>query len=443
MVRGAPVKAANALRIEVFRNDVPAAESRREMSRARMRVMGEYGGFDGESMRLLDVSDTDVARVGVDVTNEYMNRAPASDASLTITSTAVQEETGLIFLSSTYDELRECRAKAIETIDQLDRYKCSCMERFGSRVWPSLNVCREAVRGSVLYVGILGTQYGSVKPESGKSYTELEYDEAGGAGIPRLMFLTAKAPSDAESNGGAHAADTRQEAFIRRVRQDLQCTRFDGPSDLATKIAVAVSNWEKGSGRVGRDRAAPKAAETAREGLLEQIEDGAVAFPRVMEAITTIGTAMRDLHSRMNDVAATAGSYDVASNPMEALRKLRELVETIAAKVDAVTGAITDRLPAVKKDLRAVGDVIQRLAGTAPPGSEFAKTLIALEGVVSAGLESMEEYRATAVSAKALSSILDVAVTRYAAALDDYMTVLAVFRVACLKATRRERARTL
>ena len=248
MVRGAPVKATDALRIEVFRNEVPAAESRRRMTRARLQVMGKYGGLSNEFLRSLDVSDTDIAHVGVDVTNEYINKAPASDVSLAKASTATQKQMALIFLSSTYDELRECRTKAIETIDQLDRYKCACMERFGSRVWPSLNVCREAVRGCVLYVGILGTQYGSVEAESGKSYTELEYDEAGRAGIPRLLFLAAKAPGGTESASEAHEVDSRQQGFIGRVRQDLQCTRFDGPDDLATKIAVGVSNWEKETG---------------------------------------------------------------------------------------------------------------------------------------------------------------------------------------------------
>jgi len=64
------------------------------------------------------------------------------------------------------------------------------MAHFTADPRPPSGVCRDAVRSADVFVGIVGFRYGSLVPDNPElSYTELEFEEAGKEGLPRLMFL--------------------------------------------------------------------------------------------------------------------------------------------------------------------------------------------------------------------------------------------------------------
>ena len=82
-----------------------------------------------------------------------------------------------IYGSATYEDLKAYRDEVERSIIYMNQ-TIKGMEFFGSTPERPLDKCLQTVRECKLYIGIIGMRYGSVEEDSGKSFTELEYDEA-------------------------------------------------------------------------------------------------------------------------------------------------------------------------------------------------------------------------------------------------------------------------
>jgi hypothetical protein len=115
------------------------------------------------------------------------------------------------------------------------------MADFPAADQPAAQVCADRVRGCEVYVGILGTRYGSpVRDKPQVSYTELEFEAATEVGLPRLVFLL---DTDADDIGipAARLIDRefgdRQDAFRGRVRgSGLVTGSFASPAGLGQLV---------------------------------------------------------------------------------------------------------------------------------------------------------------------------------------------------------------
>jgi hypothetical protein len=147
-----------------------------------------------------------------------------------------------VFLSSTAKDLRAHRAAVIAAIDRLDDHVCVCMERFGARPNPPIDVCRKELAASDVYVALAGLLYGSCPPDSKDSYTELEFCAA--SALPKLVFMT---PEDFPLPGTLREPQwkwNRQKA-LRAKMAEYTLDPFVTPEEVAAKVATALANLRR------------------------------------------------------------------------------------------------------------------------------------------------------------------------------------------------------
>ena len=93
-----------------------------------------------------------------------------------------------IYISSTYTDLKEQRKAAAEAVRELG-YIAVAMEDYASTEKKPVDKCCQDVLACDIFVGIYAYRYGFIPANEEKSITHLEYEHAGKAGIPRLLFL--------------------------------------------------------------------------------------------------------------------------------------------------------------------------------------------------------------------------------------------------------------
>jgi Domain of unknown function (DUF4062)/NB-ARC domain len=110
------------------------------------------------------------------------------------------------------------------------------MRYFAARDGQPSEYCQQRVRDCDLYVGVVGFRYGSLVPGEVVSYTELEFIEAGAAGLRRLMFLL-----DETVEGPADADRTKIGQFRRRISEaGLICAGFTTADGLELAVFQAL-----------------------------------------------------------------------------------------------------------------------------------------------------------------------------------------------------------
>ena len=130
------------------------------------------------------------------------------------------------------------------------------MADFAAAGRPPARVCADRVRGCDVYVGVLGTRYGSpVRNMPKVSYTELEFGAATEAGLDRLVFLLDTGAADVGIPLSAlldREFGDRQDAFRRRVQDSgLTTQSFANPDALRRLVGDSLRDLADTRRRIG------------------------------------------------------------------------------------------------------------------------------------------------------------------------------------------------
>lgn len=141
-----------------------------------------------------------------------------------------------IFVSSTYEDLKPYRDEVERCIIRMG-HTIKGMEFWGSSPENPLSKCLQTVRECRIYVGIIGMRYGSVVDEgTGKSFTELEYDEAIKNNIPVLIYIFDENYPIAPIFVDMGESAKKLEEFKSRLQRVHVVSKFTNPADLGKKV---------------------------------------------------------------------------------------------------------------------------------------------------------------------------------------------------------------
>lgn len=160
-----------------------------------------------------------------------------------------------IFISSTYNDLKDERFAVLESILKL-RHIPVGMEQFVAANEEQFNYIKRLIDETDYYILILGNRYGSTASD-GISYTEKEFDYAVSKEIPILAFIH-DTPESLPVNKSEKSTSAKKQLtkFRDKVEKNRLVSLFtwDNPISLSREVVVALTNAFNDFPRPGWER---------------------------------------------------------------------------------------------------------------------------------------------------------------------------------------------
>lgn len=159
-----------------------------------------------------------------------------------------------IFLSSTYEDLREHRAAVLEQLRRMEEDGAG-MEYFAATAAEPVEASLRQLSRSSVYVGLIGHRFGSRSPGTERSMTQCEYEaalelwERGSMEI--LLYLADRNVALPVSLIESDSLREKQEEFRARLRAAHTCQTFSSKTDLVARLAADLYTLAKAQGSRG------------------------------------------------------------------------------------------------------------------------------------------------------------------------------------------------
>lgn len=146
-----------------------------------------------------------------------------------------------VFVSSTYKDLIEHRQLVIKSLLEADAIPAG-MELFPAADDTAWNLIKRVIDESDYYIVIIGGRYGSTDPDSGLSYTEMEYNYASKRGKPILALLHQDPGKIAKELTEEGEPWEKLQAFRSRVEREKHCKYWSNEGELQVAAILGFTN---------------------------------------------------------------------------------------------------------------------------------------------------------------------------------------------------------
>lgn len=155
-----------------------------------------------------------------------------------------------VFVSSTYEDLQEERKKVMEALLQMNCFPVG-MEYFNASDDSQWEVIKSLIRECDYYVLIVAGRYGSIEEESGKSYTQKEFEYAIEQGVPVISFVH-QCPESLPGTKIERDPLKREklESFKDSIKKKL-CKFWKNADGLSSQVVLSLTSLIKTHPRTG------------------------------------------------------------------------------------------------------------------------------------------------------------------------------------------------
>lgn len=143
-----------------------------------------------------------------------------------------------VFISSTFQDLQGARQEVSQALLRADCFPAG-MELFPAADEEQFEFIKTVIDQSDYYILISAGRYGSIHPETGLSYTEMEYDYAVETGKPviRLLHKDPRTMADEDDEKLAKLM-----TFRSRLKKGRMVAFWESPNELGREVAFALSD---------------------------------------------------------------------------------------------------------------------------------------------------------------------------------------------------------
>lgn len=169
-----------------------------------------------------------------------------------------------VFISSTFLDLKDARQEVSQALLRADCFPAG-MELFPAADEEQFDFIKKVIEESDYYIVISAGKYGSLHPETGLSYTEMEYDYAQSLGKPIVRLLHKEPFTELTGRNIEKSAKQRKalEAFRKKLSQGSLVRFWSDAQELGKEVVLNLNHLIRSRPATGWTRREEKHAETS------------------------------------------------------------------------------------------------------------------------------------------------------------------------------------
>lgn len=172
-----------------------------------------------------------------------------------------------IFVSSTYEDLKEARSKVITAILSMGHIPCG-MEYFPASDEDAWHCIERLIPQCDYYVLLLAGKYGSVPEGESKSFTQKEYEHAVASDVPVLSLLHANPDNLPKKLCESNPEDQKRLDRFRTLAKKRLCRFWKTSDQIPGELLASLSHQIDRIPRTGWVRADSVSSEEAKNEII-------------------------------------------------------------------------------------------------------------------------------------------------------------------------------